>query len=436
MKRLTLMQQFTLRSLFFVMVMAIALGLTLSIAIRSLYEREAARTALITANTIVMGHLGAGLSEGALPTETRAALDSMVAEDLGEAGIVAVKVWNRAGVLVYASDGKNVGRNYGTHGPLLKALKGDIGIEISSGEDEAEDREQVEASGKVLEVYAPLKLKDGKVHGVFEIYQKYSAIDSAVNRIILTIWAVIILGTVPAYVLQVTLVRRAARELTETRTDLAQVHDRLQGSLDDLELHSLGTLQALVAAVDAKDSYTARHSIAVTDYAVAIARTLELPEDEIRAVERAGLLHDVGKIGTPETILLKPERLTAEEFAVMSEHSAMSGHIVESVPFLSGLVPVVRAHHERWDGSGYPDGLAGENIPLLARVLAVADAFDAMTSERPYRVPVPVEQAQAELVRCTGTQFDCTCVGALIAALDAGQVTVLIHSEARGRKRR
>ncbi|TLM78520.1 MAG: hypothetical protein FDZ75_09060, partial [Actinobacteria bacterium] len=276
MRRLSLMQQFTLRSLVFVMAMALALGVTLTLAIRSLYEREAARTALITANTIVMGHLGGALDEGSLPAASRAALDSMVKEDLGEAGIVAVKLWNRSGVLVYASDGKNIGRNYADHAPLLKALKGDVGIEVSSGENDAEDVEQVEESGKVLEVYAPLKSTDGKVHGVFEIYQQYSAVDSAVNRVILTIWAIIILGTVPAYVLQVTLVGRAARELVQTRTDLALVHDRLQGSLDDLELHSLGTLQALVAAVDAKDSYTARHSIAVTDYAVAIARTLEL----------------------------------------------------------------------------------------------------------------------------------------------------------------
>ncbi|TLM98299.1 MAG: HD domain-containing protein, partial [Actinobacteria bacterium] len=410
MRRLTLTQQFALRSLIFVVVMALALGVTITIAIRSLYETEAARFAQIAARTSVLDHLEGTSWASKMPPGAKLALDEMVSQDLTGTGIASVKLWNNDGTLVYASDGSEVGASYPDHEPLKKALAGEVTVEVSDEEGEAESRAQVAENGKVLEVYAPLRSRSGELLGVFEVYEVYDVVDTAVNRLIAIIWAIIILGSIPAYVLQVTLVNRAAKELTETQSDLAEVHDRLQGSLDELELHSLGTLQALVAAVDAKDSYTARHSIAVTDYAVAIGKAMKLSDTEMRDVERAGLLHDVGKIGTPEAILLKPERLTDAEFSVMSEHSEMGGHILESVPFLSELMPIVRAHHERWDGAGYPDGVAGENIPLLARVLAVADAFDAMTSERPYRTPVPIDVARAELVRCAGTQFDAVCV--------------------------
>lgn len=440
MRRLGIVEQFALRSAAFVLLMALLLGISITVAVRELFVDQAVEGARITATAIVLDHLeGEDLSTGSLTPAARGRLDEMFEEDFTGSGIFAIKLWNPQGTLVYVAgegtDPGQVGDNFAGHESLEAALDGQVTAEVEPASDEENEGQQL--SGGIIEVYAPIASQPGgEPIGVFEVYRAYAPVAASINQLIITVWAIILLGSIPAYFLQLSLVRKTARELTEARGEVAEVNDRLSSSLEELEMHSLGTLQALVAAVDAKDSYTARHSIAVTDYAVAIAKRLGLDEGLVRDVERAGLLHDVGKIGTPESILLKPARLDDDEFKIMSEHSEMGGHIIEAVPFLSPLMPIIRHHHERWDGSGYPDGLAGERIPLLSRVLAVADAFDAMTSERPYRTPVPLDEAKTELFRCTGSQFDSHCVSALVAALDAGEVKVLVHRESGRSKRR
>jgi putative nucleotidyltransferase with HDIG domain len=202
-----------------------------------------------------------------------------------------------------------------------------------------------------------------------------------------------------------------------------RLDDRLADSLHQLDGHRLGVLQALCAAVDARDHYTALHSLHVADYAAAIGYRLGM-KDELLLFEQAGLLHDVGKIGVPDTLLLKPTSLTGPEYATMKQHVEESARILAALPFLTSVVPMVRHHHERWDGSGYPDGLAGEDIPRPARVLAVADAFDAMTTDRPYRPAMPVATAREFLVEGKGSQFDPSVVDAFITLLDLGLVAV------------
>lgn len=436
MKRLSLVQEFALRSLVFVLVMAVVLGLSISIAVRQLFLDQAARTARITAEAIILDRLDDDvLHEDELAPDLRQSLDDMAHNELRGAGIRKMRLWNSQGTLVYSSDGQSEGQNFTRLQPLRDALGGSARVDVTP-ETLAEEALIVPGDEQLIEVYAPLVVADKKLPiGAFAIYQPFEPVADATNQLITVVWVIILAGSIPAYFLQLSLVRRTAEELELARTDLGAVNERLRSSLNQLELHSLGTLQALVSAVDAKDSYTARHSIAVTDYAMATGRRLGLSNSQLADLERAGLLHDVGKIGTPESVLLKPDRLTDDEFVIITSHSEIGGHIVETVPFLSHLMPVVRGHHERWDGSGYPDRLRGEGIPLLARVLAVADAFDAMTSERPYRKPISVEMARAELIRCTGGQFDPAVVKALLDALDAGEAKVFIHKEHRARRR-
>ncbi len=433
-KRFDVVHQFVLRSIAFVVAMALLLGVVLTFAVRGVFLEQAARTAHVTANAIVLHHVKqVDLQTDAIPPATVRILDEMLAEDLSGAGITTIKLWNTQGTLIYSSDRQKVGESFADHPPFVAALGGAVQVEVADEPDE-ENEAQFRQHGREIEVYAPL-VSGGRVLGVFEIYQEYAPVSDTVNRFIMLMWIVIVAGSVPAYFLQLTMMRRIADELHIARGALAEVNARLTESFEDMEMHSLGTMQALVGAVDAKDSYTARHSIAVTDYAVAIAKRMGLPSSDVVDVERAGLLHDVGKIGTPESILLKPDRLTDEEFSIICEHSEMSGHIVEAVPFLSRLVPILRGHHERWDGKGYPDGLSGTDIPLLARILMVADTFDAMTSERPYREAVSVEDARAELLKCSGAQFDPDVVEAMLAAIDGGDAKVVVHAE-EGRARR
>ncbi|RYG23650.1 diguanylate cyclase, partial [bacterium] len=169
---------------------------------------------------------------------------------------------------------------------------------------------------------------------------------------------------------------------------------------------SFATIQALAAAVDAKDPYTKGHSLRVAEMARDLCAYLGGAADEIDQIYRAGTLHDVGKIGVPDAILKKPGRLDDEERRLMETHPALGEIIVRKVPQLEDLLPGVRHHHERYDGKGYPDGLAGEAIPRMARLLAVADTYDAMTSDRPYRKGLGVEIALSEIAKGAGTQFD------------------------------
>lgn len=187
----------------------------------------------------------------------------------------------------------------------------------------------------------------------------------------------------------------------------------------------LESLRAIILSLEEKDAYTHGHSIRVAEYSVLIAQALKLPELEIREVELSALFHDIGKIGIPDGVLLKPARLTRAEFELMKSHPVRSARILERVSSLRNLIPGIRHHHERFDGFGYPDGLSGLQIPLAARIILIADTFDAMTSTRPYRLALDKEVALQELRNCAGTQFDPELVGifiVLMRQLDSGNI--------------
>ena len=180
----------------------------------------------------------------------------------------------------------------------------------------------------------------------------------------------------------------------------------------------VNTVRALAAAVDAKDPYTHGHSQRVSAYSVMSGRQLGLDDETLAALEMGGLLHDVGKIGVPDAVLTKPDRPTEEEWQLLKRHPVVGAEIVAPVGFSQPVLDVVRHHHERMSGRGYPDGLAGEAIPLVARIASVCDAYDTMTSDRAYRRGLGHENAVAELRRCAGEQFDLACVEALAVAVD------------------
>lgn len=178
-----------------------------------------------------------------------------------------------------------------------------------------------------------------------------------------------------------------------------------------------GAIRALAAALDARDPYTAGHSERVSVLSVAIAKALGLPPEEIEVIRLGALLHDIGKIGVPDDVLRKPGALTDAEFDAIKQHPVLGARILRSVPFLAPHILIVELHHERPDGRGYPHGLRGDDIPLPARVVHVADAYDAITSARAYRGARPPGDALRELWRCSGTEFHAEIVGALATAL-------------------
>jgi HD-GYP domain-containing protein (c-di-GMP phosphodiesterase class II) len=178
----------------------------------------------------------------------------------------------------------------------------------------------------------------------------------------------------------------------------------------------LQTVTALAQSIELRDQYTGGHTKRVTDYATLLAEELKLSPAERQHVLIGTPLHDIGKIGIDDAVLRKAGRLTPEEFEHMKTHTLKGAAMLESIPDLAPIIPIVRSHHERWDGQGYPDGLAGERIPRLARIVAVADAFDAMTSERPYRQPLTLPRAFEEIADKAGVQFDPEVARAFVRA--------------------
>ena len=184
-----------------------------------------------------------------------------------------------------------------------------------------------------------------------------------------------------------------------------------------LEAGYLATIQSLASAIDAKDPYTRGHSQRVSYWSVEIGKELQLAPAELQALEYGGLLHDVGKIGITEPILRKAAPLTAEEMEVMRAHPSIGGEILKDVEFLREAARAVRSHHERWDGTGYPEGLAGEDIPLVARIVNAADTWDACRSHRPYQVAMGVPEALAVMERLRGSQLDPTVHDAVVRVM-------------------
>jgi putative nucleotidyltransferase with HDIG domain len=179
----------------------------------------------------------------------------------------------------------------------------------------------------------------------------------------------------------------------------------------------LQTISALASAIETRDPYTGGHTARVTAYSLLLGEELGLSAKELDHLRTGGPLHDIGKIGIDDCILRKPDKLTDAEFDIMKAHTTLGDDILKAIPEMKEIRPIVRSHHERWDGRGYPDGLAAEAIPLLARVVAVADSFDAMTTKRPYNthhVKTP-DEAFAEVERCSGAQFDPQCAQAFVA---------------------
>jgi putative nucleotidyltransferase with HDIG domain len=186
------------------------------------------------------------------------------------------------------------------------------------------------------------------------------------------------------------------------------------------------TLASLSNALEAKDAVTSQHTEEVVRLAVAVAAELDLELDEVQSVELGAVLHDIGKVRVPEAILNKRGALTDEEWEVMRTHPEVGEQILRPIQSLQSILPIVRHHHERWDGTGYPDGLAGSAIPLGARIVAVCDAYRAMTEDRPYRAALPEPEARNELEQGTGRQFDAECVEALLRALDRWEAAATV----------
>jgi putative nucleotidyltransferase with HDIG domain len=403
----TLLRLFVVLSALILGAGGLVLGSLVASAIRSqaVDDREASLTQYVD------GVLGRELVHGdrlAVQRQpSQAALKRLHRRD----DILSVKVWRADGMLAWTdTDPDRIGRHFAVSHHLEEALDGNGEAELEDlgegGEEEEHEGEVKAGITRALEVYAPVRSDDGaRIVGALEVYADARPLESAISGRRKEIWLVIglvFLGLCGAFAL---LARQASNTLRRQTRMLKEHSAALAESYDALERSTLDAIETLNATVEAKDPYTAGHSARVQRVALALGRELGLGDEELEALRLGGLFHDIGKIAIPDAILLKPALLTEDEFERMKEHSAEGARIVGKLGSLRPIVPLIRHHHERWDGRGYPDGQAGEDIPLLAAIVGLADAWDAMTTERPYAAAMSAQDALEEIRRGSGGQF-------------------------------
>jgi len=316
-----------------------------------------------------------------LSTQQRAFLDMVFRAPGGLNRAVRVRLWRADGRLLYSNASES------------QAVQA-TGVNLSTQNGFAVFAERQgrvdQAAAGLVRFFVPLTIEgETKPIAVFEIfYDLAHRLDDIRGRVRTTVP----LGFFFLYAAIFALVDRGSRQLQKQQADLKEAY--------------LGSVLSLASAIDAKDSYTGDHSSKVADLAVHVARALKLPAEMLDDVRWSGRLHDVGKIGVPDAILMKGAPLNPDELIVMRNHAERGYQILFKTPLTDRVKLAVRHSHERWDGNGYPEGLSGEGIPLMSRIVAVVDAFEAMTSDRPYRKGMPTQVALERLERDAGSHFD------------------------------
>jgi putative nucleotidyltransferase with HDIG domain len=336
--------------------------------------------------------------------------------------ILSVKVWRRDGVLAWTSLApERIGKKFPLGEGLRTVLRtGQAVGELENLHDTAEAEEAVESKipvDEVLEVYAPVVSGEHEIIGAYEVYADAASLEASIAARKREIWIATGIVFLLLWALLLLLARSASSTLRRQTTALRERSIALSESYRRLEESSLEAIESLNATVEAKDPYTAGHSQRVQRIALSVGQELGLSVKELDALRFGALFHDIGKIAIPDALLTKPGRLTDEEYELMKRHSGEGARIVAKFGRLRESVPIIRHHHERWDGRGYPEGLAGEDIPLAAAVAGLADAWDAMTIERPYQRALTVDEALDEVRACSGAQFVPAVVDAFFEAV-------------------
>jgi putative nucleotidyltransferase with HDIG domain len=320
--------------------------------------------------------------------------------------LLSVKLWSKKGRLLWASvDTAQVGRRFTPAGELAAVLAtgqpaGHVGAPDAAGRANA-----TLLPDDGLQVFAPVRGDGGSVIGAYEVFVDSAGLNSFVADGVRTIWLLVGGVFVLLYVVIVVLARGASRRLRHQTTTLRSRSAELENSYLRLQENSVGAIECLNATVEAKDPYTAGHSQRVRRLAMAIGRQLGFASTRLETLGTSALFHDIGKIAVPDAILTKPGKLEVTEFELVKQHAVKGAEIVGKLPQLTATVTTIRHHHERWDGRGYPDGLSGPQIPLDAAIVGLADAWDAMTTARPYSQALPLEDALREVREGRGTQF-------------------------------
>ncbi|MBI2914064.1 MAG: HD-GYP domain-containing protein [Chloroflexi bacterium] len=380
----------------------------------------------------VTAHLSREQLAAPLTGNELAAFDQYVRENVLSSRTLRLNLWNREGTIVYSSTPGLIGARVPENEGLREALQGQTFTKIEGAEEEGSATEEgtagLEGASEMVEMYVPLSFSDnGAVVGAIEVNRDYSPIASHIAALQRTVFLSIAAALGALYVALLVLVRRGSNTLRRQQAALHRHTDELRSSYESI-------VAVLCAALDLRDNVTHGHALRVSELSSVVAWQMGLRKEEVRQIEKAAILHDIGKIGVADAVLSKPGALTEAEWAEMKRHPELGYQILEGIDFLKDVAEIVRAHHERFDGGGYPRGLRGEDIPLGARIFAVVDAYDAMTSHRPYRKAIPHNKAVQEIARNAGTQFDPEVVNAFLEAERRGLLNGKSHQDGSGQR--
>ncbi len=407
MSRLSLATKFGILSFVVIAAVGIIIGVVLTNQIKAQLFNDYIARAFAIQRAVVSHHVSKSDFKEGSARLSRPGFNNFVTGSVISKDLVFMRIIDSDGKILYSNNREVIGKKLPIRTGLKMALNGQVDAEV-------ETLTERPGSELFLELYSPIKFS-GRVVGAFEAYYSLVPLYQR-QRTILLYTALLLAGGLGFLWLSLFgLVISASNTIGRQNRRLLRLTDSLSTSLDDLQKNYLGTMESLAQAVEARDPYTSGHSHRMEDLSAAISRQLNLSAEEHQRMERASELHDIGKIGIPEAILTKPGELNPDEWGIMKKHPLVGAEIVERVPFLRGLAPIIRHHHEYYDGRGYPTGLAKEGIPYEARILAVIDAFDAMTSDRPYRKALAPQQAVAILEEMQGSQFDPRVVQAFLA---------------------
>ncbi len=425
---LTLMRLFLVASAVLLVGAALLLGSVLTKTLRSQALGEE-RTSLAQ---YVDGVLGPTVVHGDRVVTTRWLSQTVLRVLHAQPDVVSVKVWRADGTLAWASlQPTRIGKRFPLDADLGEAVRENRAVASvvspsADGEDAAEAHLGFQ---QLVQVYAPLEnARRTRAIGAYEIYANPAALQHVIGSRVHMIWMAVTAVFAVLWLLLALLVRGASRTLRLRTAQLRDRSARLLESYKLLEQSALEAIESLNATVEARDPYTAGHSQRVQRIALAIGEALDLPRNRLEALRLAGLFHDIGKLRVPDAVLTKPGPLTPEEFDLIKRHPDDGAEIVGHLGRLRDVLPFIRHHHERWDGGGYPAGLAGQDIPLEAAIVGLADAWDAMTTDRPYSRARPADEAAEEIRRARGTQFAPTVVDAFFTTIVGERETELAQT--------
>lgn len=401
MKKYSLIKTFTLFSMIAFILTGIILSFIISGHIKDDKMANLEEAAQFAVKTVVRRDLEATDLDSSISGSKEERIKSELYDLMDKYGLKSVTLINSKKAVIIPGDSDFTERQMDVN--LDRVLHAEVPFSISNV------YRINNAGGKedklVLNIYEPI-LFNGKVEGVFVLQIPEQAISNHVSMIIQAVVLTLSGGLLVLFLLLIGVLYRTSKTLLKQNEELTKQKAEIEMSYKRLEDSYKSSVSALSNAVDARDTYTAGHSSRVTKIALLLSKELNMSKEDRRVLEYAALFHDIGKIGIPDRILNKNGKLTKEEYELIKKHPDIGVNILEKVDFLTEALPIIRHHHERFCGNGYPSGIKGEEIPLGARIIAIADTYDAMTTDRPYRKAFDHDAAIQEILKNKGSQFD------------------------------